>query len=135
MGEGDALLGWQVSDAVRCDPAYRNRRTGGGRLGESGRFVSPTPDGRPVERQRITTTLRPEALAILREAAERDGISRNEVIERLLLGGGSLEKEPASHVVSTKASTELRDRIHAAAAKAGQTPSTYLRDLLGRVVP
>lgn len=92
------VLGWLISDAVRCDPAYRNRTTGGGVQGEGGRFAS-----RGVKRLRWTTTLRPEALDVLREMAESQGISRNEVVEALLLNASPSQQQLI----------ELRDHIDA----------------------
>jgi hypothetical protein len=80
-----AVPGWQLSDAVRCDPAYRNRVTGGGVQGTSGRFVGRGENGLSVERRRWTTTLTPDALDVLRTLAEANNLSRNEVVERLLL--------------------------------------------------
>ena len=78
-----AIPGWQLSDAVRCDPAYRNRATGGGLPGANGRYVA-TEKGR--HRLRWSTTLLPEALEILRTVAERENLHRNEVVEKLLMG-------------------------------------------------
>lgn len=80
-----AVPGWLLSDAVRCDPAYRNRITGGGVQGSGGRFVGRGEGGVSVERRRWTTTLTPEALEVLRSMAEATGMNRNEVVEQLLL--------------------------------------------------
>ncbi len=130
------LLGWQVSDAVRCDPAYRHRQTGGGKRGGGGRF-----ERRGAERRRWTTTLSEDALAALRERAERQGIDRNEVVEQLLLGAGpagpvgpvplrkarAADPGPGVAVVSTRVSTGLASKVNEAAARAGMKPSTWLR--------
>lgn len=80
-----AALGWQLSDAVRCDPHYRNRITGGGIRGKGGRFQGRGEGGGSVARMRWSTTLRPDALEVLRELAAELGVDRNEVVERLLL--------------------------------------------------
>lgn len=138
-----ALLGWQASDAVRCDPAYRNRTTGGGvQSGDGGRFVGRGEGGTSIERRRWTTTLRPEALDILRELAECHGISRNEVVEALLLDPPSRMKlapvtddAPPEVVVSTRISRPLRDRVESAAAAAEQSPSAWLRSLIASHLP
>lgn len=87
-----AVPGWQLSDAVRCDPHYRNRITGGGLRGGGGQFIGRGENGAPVDRRRWTTTLTPEALEVLRSLAEANGISRNEVVERLLLDPGALAR-------------------------------------------
>jgi len=80
-----AVPGWQLSDAVRCDPAYRDRVTGGGIRGTAGRFQGRGEGGASIERKRWTTTLQPAALEVLRQLADELGIDRNEVVERLLL--------------------------------------------------
>jgi hypothetical protein len=85
-----AVPGWQLSDAVRCDPAYRNRTTGGGVQGAGGRYIGRGANGASVERRRWTTTLTPDALEVLRNLADANGINRNEVVERLLLDPASL---------------------------------------------
>lgn len=138
-------LGWRLSDAVRCDPAYRHRVTRGGVQGEGGRFQGRGQGGARVERLRWTTTLRPEALAILRAMADAQGMDRNEVVERLLFAadagalrltdGSAVDTGPADAVIGGRVSRPLADRLAAAAAAAGQTPSAWLRALLARALP
>lgn len=131
-----AALGWQLSDAVRCDPSYRHKVTGGGIRGEGGRFQGRGERGASVERKRWTTTLRPEALDALRTLAEAHGIDRNEVVERLLLAPAELiADDPGPHhvVVSMRLSQRVADRLKAAAAAAGETPSSWARGLVARV--
>jgi hypothetical protein len=125
-----AVPGWHLSRAVRCDPPYRDLVTGGGVRGEGGRFTGRGEGGRSVERRRWTTTLRPEALEVLRELAERHGIDRNEVVERLLLVGRGDDAGPPAVMVSTRVSSALAERIAAAAAAVGQKPSSWLRSTL-----
>lgn len=134
-----AVPGWQLSDAVRCDPAYRNRATGGGVRSEGGRFVGRGPNGASVERQRWTTTLTPEALEVLRTLAEREGINRNEVVERLLLAPCSLgfgaDDGPAEVTMTFKVSKALEQRVAAAAAVQGVKCSTWIRGAVARFFP
>lgn len=77
-------LGWQLSDAVRCDPHYRNAITGGGFKGPDGRFQGRGDGGKKIKRLRWTTTLQPEAMEILREMALKFHLDRNEIVEQLL---------------------------------------------------
>jgi hypothetical protein len=134
-----AVPGWKLSDAVRCDPAYRNRTTGGGVQGEGGRYVGRGENGARIDRRRWTTTLRPDALEVLRALAEANGIDRNEVVERLLLNPAGLaagnDEGPATTVVSARVSDHLGRRIAAAAAAEGVKPSAWLRSTLARLLP
>lgn len=134
-----AVPGWQLSDAVRCDPAYRHRTTGGGVRGDGGQFIGRGKDGAPVDRRRWTTTLSPDALDVLRTLAEANGLNRNEVVEALLLNPASLsgagDEGAATTVVSTRVSDRLAQRIADAAAAADQPRSTWLRTTLSRLLP
>ena len=96
--EGGWALGWILSDAVRCDSAYRHRVTGGGVQGAGGRYQGRGPGGASIDRQRWTTTLRPEAMAILRGMAEREHLDRNEIIERLLFAAAAGELQPTAEL-------------------------------------